>query len=185
MRKTLQWTRLKTTFLKMSRHPRENLLLDRPDRQNAQIEQYLETKLRRCHQLSQRKIPQRREAQWRSGISRQSVTTKVPRHRINDTDHPLEAEATEAIEEEEGLLEDIRGRVTRVRLPSEDGDIRDRPGDTADTLCPGVGAAPDTIVTDLLAGGSRHPQGAEKLILDVDRAQSGDSNVDGLDHDPP
>lgn len=169
----------------MSRLPRGNLLLDRPDHRNVSIEQYLETKPRRCrHQLpSQRKTPRSRKAQ-RSGISRQLATIEVPRHYTSDTDHPLEAGATEAIEEE-GLLEDIRGRVALVHLLNDDGDTRDRPKGTVDTPCPGAGVAPGTIVTDLLAGDPHHHRGAETPILDVDRVHRGDSNVDGLDHDPP
>lgn len=169
----------------MSRHPRGNLLLDRPDRRNVRTEQYLETRLHPCrHRSNQRKIPRRKKARRRSEISRQSATTEAPRRRTSDTDHPLEAGVTEATEEE-GLLEDIRGRVARVRLPSEEGDTRDRPGGTVDTPCPGAGAAPDTIVTVLPAGGPRHLRGAERPILDVDRAHRGDSNVDDPDHDPP
>lgn len=163
----------------MSRLPRGNLL-DRPDRRNVRIEQRLETRLHLCrHRLNPRKIPRQRKARQRSGISRQS---EVP-HRTSGTDHPLEAGVTEAIEE--GLPEDIRGRVARVRLPNEEGDTRDHPGDTVDTRCPEAGAAPGTIVTDLPAGDPRHLRGAERLILDVDRAHRGDSNVDDPDHDPP
>lgn len=187
MRKTLRWTRQpEMRFPKISRLPRGNLL-DRPDRRNVRTEQYLETRPRRCrHQpQSQRKTPRSRKARRRSGISRQSATTEVRRHRTSDTDHPLEAGATEAIEEED-LLGDIRGRVARVRLPNEDGDTRDRPRGTADTPCPGAGVAPGTIVTDLPAGDPRHPRrDVERPILDVDRAQRGDNNVGGPDHDPP
>lgn len=166
----------------MSRLPRGNLL-DRPDRRNVRTEQHLETRLHLCrHRLSQRKIPRQRKARRRSEISRQSVTIEAPR-RTSDTDHPREAGLTEAIEE--GPLEDIRGRVARVRLPNEEGDTRGHPGGTADTPCPGAGAAPGTIVTDLPAGGPRHLRGAERPILDVDRAHRGDSNVDDPDHGPP
>lgn len=171
----------------MSRFPRENLLLDQPDHRNVRTEQYLETRPRRCHHrlLSQRKTLRQRKARRRSGISRQSATTEVPRHCTNDTDHHLEAGATEAIEEE-GLLGGIRGRVARVRLLNEDGDTRDRPGDTVDTPRAGAGAVLDTIVTDLPAGGPHHPRrGAERPILDVDRAHRGGINVGGHDHDPP
>lgn len=89
-------------------------------------------------------------------------------------------------EEEEDLLGGIRGRVARVRLPNEDGDIPDRPGGTVDTPHLGAEVAPGTIVTDLPAGGPHHPRrGVERPILDVDRAHRGDINVDGPDHDPP
>lgn len=169
----------------MSRLPRGNLLPDRSDPRNARTEQYLETRLHPCHRRpNQRKIPRQRKARRRSGTSRQSATTEVPRRRTSDTDRPLEAGVTEATEEE-GLLEDIRGRVARVRLPNVEGDTRDRPGGTVDTPCPGAGAAPDTIVTVLPAGGPRHHRGAERPILDVDRAHLDDSNVDDPDHDPP
>lgn len=170
----------------MSRLLRGNLLLDRPDHRNVSIEQYLGTKPRRCrHQLpSRRKTPRPRKAQRRNGISRQSATTEVPRHHTSDTDHPLEAEATEAIEGED-LLEDIRGHVALVHLPNDVGDTRDRPEGTVDTPCLGAGVAPDTIVTDLLAEDPHHLRGAETPILDVDRVHRGDSNADDLDHDPP
>lgn len=129
---------------------RGNLLLDQLDRPNERTGQHcLETRPRNLL-IRQRKTHRRRRARRIGETSRLSATTEVLFHRHGDIDHPLEVEATGAIEEEDPL-EDTQDPVERVHLLDVGGATPGHPDDTADIPCRGAEAVLGTIVTDLLA----------------------------------